>query len=297
MGRGFRTIDLGDAPFREEGLRCVYIRVRSRPRGGGSKLSDVLQRLRGASPGVTGRPRWSRSTAAAAPGNPPSSNGYGLVPASGVVHTDDIAWNHACFDWGGPMVESILRPLHRGEGVVFRPPAWIEHDRPGAIPIPAAIDIVRVEGAGVIREEFAQWIDASIWMQGDLDEQESRLVARDGDSPAQQDHIARWLKEELPLMLREQPWKKRQSSCPAPLNSTTTQKPRSSSLLPHVPESAVLGRALPTTFQVMAGEVDRSTFELVFSDDFTGDVWTPPAGSIITYRTGPRRGAPRPAMP
>ena len=59
-----------------------------------------------------------------------------------------------------------------------------------------------------VREEFAPWIDASIWIQGDLDEQERRLVARDGDSAAQQDHIAGWLAEELPLMLREQPWQK-----------------------------------------------------------------------------------------
>ena len=79
---------------------------------------------------------------------------------------------------------------------------------PASSDIPADVDIVWVEGTGVIRHEFAQWIDASIWMQGDLDEQESRLVARDGDAPAQQQHIARWLKEELPLMLREQPWEK-----------------------------------------------------------------------------------------
>jgi hypothetical protein len=65
---------------------------------------------------------------------------------------------------------------------------------------------VWVEGTGIIREEFAPWIDASIWVQGDLDEQERRLVARDGDSVAQQEHITRWLAEELPLMLREQPW-------------------------------------------------------------------------------------------
>jgi hypothetical protein len=43
-------------------------------------------------------------------------------------------------------------------------------------------------------------------MQGDLDEQERRLVERDGDTPAQQRHIAAWLAEELPLLLREQPW-------------------------------------------------------------------------------------------
>jgi hypothetical protein len=52
------------------------------------------------------------------------------------------------------------------------------------------------------------WIDASIWVQGDLDEQERRLVGRDGDSVAQRQHVAAWLAEELPLMLREQPWTK-----------------------------------------------------------------------------------------
>jgi hypothetical protein len=51
-------------------------------------------------------------------------------------------------------------------------------------------------------------IDASIWMQFDLHEQERRLVARDGDSPAQQQHIDDWLAEELPLLLREPPWHK-----------------------------------------------------------------------------------------
>jgi len=131
-----------------------------------------------------------------------------LVPASEVVHTDDVAWNQAYFDWGELMVESIPRPLHRGEAVDFRPPAWIAHDRLGTIRVAAGADIVWVEGTGIIREEFAPWIDASIWLQGDLDEQERRLVARDGDSAAQQHHIAGWLAEELPLMLREQPWQK-----------------------------------------------------------------------------------------
>jgi hypothetical protein len=43
-------------------------------------------------------------------------------------------------------------------------------------------------------------------MPGDLDEQERRLIARDGDSPEQREQVANWLLEELPFLLREQPW-------------------------------------------------------------------------------------------
>jgi hypothetical protein len=32
------------------------------------------------------------------------------------------------------------------------------------------------------------------------------LVVRDGDSPEQLEHVANWLLEELPFMLREHPW-------------------------------------------------------------------------------------------
>lgn len=125
---------------------------------------------------------------------------------SAIVHTDDIAWNHAYFDWGAALVENILQPLHRGEAVDFRPDAWITHDRPGSITIPAGADFIWVEGTGIIREELAPWLDASVWMQGDLAEQERFLVVRDGESPEQLEHVANWLLEELPFMLQEQPW-------------------------------------------------------------------------------------------
>jgi hypothetical protein len=170
-------------------------------------LSEIVQRLRRAAPDVVGRPRL---IAVDGRGGAGKSTLVGrlraIVPASGIVHTDDVAWNQAYFDWGALMVENILRPLHRGDAVEFRPPAWVEHGRPGAIRVPAGVDVVWVEGTGIIREEFAAWIDASIWVQGDLDEQERRLVARDGDAPEQQEHIAAWLSEELPLLRREQPW-------------------------------------------------------------------------------------------
>jgi hypothetical protein len=170
-------------------------------------LTDVLGRLQAAAPDVAGRPRLIAIDGRGGAGKSTLvARLRALVPASGVVHTDDVAWNQAYFDWGDLMVENILRPLRRGEAVDFRPPAWIEHGRPGTIRVPAGADVVWVEGTGIIREEFAPWLDASIWLQGDLDEQERRLVARDGDSTEQREHVAAWLAEELPLMLREQPW-------------------------------------------------------------------------------------------
>jgi hypothetical protein len=173
------------------------------------KLGSVLQRLLDASPGVVGRPRLIAIDGRGGAGKSVLVERLRVIgPRSAAVHTDDIAWNHAFFDWGGVLADNILRPLHRGEAVEFRPPAWIKHNRPGVIRISADVDIVWIEGTGIIRQEFVQWIDASIWMQGDLDVQERRLVARDGNSPAQQEHIAEWLKEELPLLLREQPWVK-----------------------------------------------------------------------------------------
>ncbi|TQS41374.1 uridine kinase family protein [Cryptosporangium phraense] len=164
-------------------------------------IAEVVGRLRATAPriiGIDGRGGAGKTTLA--------ERLRVAVPNSAVVHTDDVAWNHAYFDWAGVLTENILRPVRRGEAVDFRPDAWVAHGRPGSITVPAGVDVVWVEGTGVIRAELAEWLDASIWMQGDLDEQERLLVLRDGDSPDQREHVRRWLEEELPFLLREQPW-------------------------------------------------------------------------------------------
>jgi hypothetical protein len=173
------------------------------------KLSEVVRRLSAGAPGVTGRPLLVAIDGRGGAGKSTLAERLRkIVPRSAVVHTDDVAWNHAYFDWGGVMVEHVIEPLRRGEEVSFRPPAWAEHGRPGEIRVPAGMDVVWIEGTGIIRQEIVPRLDASIWVQGDLDEQERRLVARDGDSEAQRGHVAAWLAEELPFMLREQPWRK-----------------------------------------------------------------------------------------
>jgi hypothetical protein len=168
---------------------------------------DAVRQLREASPHVTGRPRVIAIDGRGGAGKSTLAERlHKLVPNSAIVHTDDVAWNHAIFDWDTVLAENILRPLHQGEAVDFRPDAWITHGRPGSITVPADADVIWVEGTGIIREELAPWLDASVWMQGDLDEQERLLAVRDGESPEQLEHVANWLLEELPFMLREQPW-------------------------------------------------------------------------------------------
>jgi hypothetical protein len=168
---------------------------------------DAIRQLREASPDVIGRPRLIAIDGRGGAGKTTLAKRlHKGVPHSAIVHTDDVAWNHSYFDWGAVLTENILRPLHRGEGVDYRPDAWITHNRPGSITIPTGADVIWVEGTGVVREELAPWLDASVWMQGDLDEQERRLAVRDGDTPEQVEHVANWLLEELPFMVREQPW-------------------------------------------------------------------------------------------
>ncbi|GIF41540.1 uridine kinase family protein [Actinoplanes xinjiangensis] len=170
-------------------------------------LTDVVTSLRAASPGVGGRPRVIAIDGRGGAGKTTlAARLRDAVPNSAVVHTDDVAWNHACFDWGPLLAGHVLQPLHRGEPVDHRPDAWISHGRPGSITVPAGLDFVWVEGTGVIREELARWLDASIYLQGDLDDQDRLLLARDGDSPEHREHVANWMREELPFLLREQPW-------------------------------------------------------------------------------------------
>lgn len=170
-------------------------------------LDDVVARLRAEAPGLTGRPLVVAVDGRGGAGKSTLAGRLrALVPRSAVVHTDDIAWHHAYFDWGALIAENVLQTLHRGEAVAFRPPAWAEHGRPGEIRVPAGLDVVWVEGTGILREELAPWLDASIWVQGDLDEQQRRLSARDGDSDEQRRHVAAWLEEEVPFLLRERPW-------------------------------------------------------------------------------------------
>jgi hypothetical protein len=130
------------------------------------------------------------------------------VPGAAVVHTDDVAWYHAMFDWADLMAEGVLAPLRRGEPVAFRPPPWDARQRPGAVTVPAGSPLVVVEGVGIGRRDLAPFFDALVWVQADRTMAWARGLARDGGDPAQEALWHEWEAEERPFLATERPWER-----------------------------------------------------------------------------------------
>jgi hypothetical protein len=126
-------------------------------------------------------------------------------PRAAVVHTDDIAWFHARFDWVELMREGVLEPVHRGEPVAYRPPPWGARSRPGAVEVPAPCDLLIVEGVGAGRRELGDLLDAAVWVQSDRDVARERGIARDGGDVTGWDE---WQSEEVPYLERDRPWER-----------------------------------------------------------------------------------------
>jgi len=130
----------------------------------------------------------------------------GTVAASTVVHTDDVAWSQAMFDWADLLAAGVLTPVRRGEPVSYRPPAWRERDRAGAIEVPQGRDLLIVEGAGAARRELMDLVDAVVWVQSDMAEARRRGIERDGGDEAAASFWHLWMAEEFPFMARQRPW-------------------------------------------------------------------------------------------
>jgi hypothetical protein len=128
------------------------------------------------------------------------------VPGATVLHTDDVAWYHAFFDWAHLMRDGILAPLCSGGPVAYRPPAWDERGREGSIVVPARCPLVIVEGVGIGRRELTEYVDALLWVQTDADEARRRGLERDGADRA--DFWAEWQAAEDPFQAEQRPWER-----------------------------------------------------------------------------------------
>jgi hypothetical protein len=128
-----------------------------------------------------------------------------VIGGVAVVHTDDIAWHHSFFGWVDLMRDGVLEPVRRGEAVAYRPPAWVERGRRGAVEVCAGCQVVVLEGVGAGRRELADLVDAVVWVQSDADDARTRGIARDGGDVAFWDE---WEAEEVPFLDQHRPWER-----------------------------------------------------------------------------------------
>lgn len=134
--------------------------------------------------------------------------------AACVVGTDDLAWHHSFFDWAELIIDDILLPYRAGQAVSYRPPGWVKMGREGSIEVPAETKLLIVEGTGAGRLEAAEYVDALIWMDVDLDVARERGLARDvasgvnGTREEAERFWDEWMAEEIPFLDRHRPWER-----------------------------------------------------------------------------------------
>jgi uridine kinase len=130
-----------------------------------------------------------------------------------LLHTDDIAWRQARFDWDHLLVDHVLAPSRSGDAVRWRPPAWTEHGREGAIEVPAGTTLLLLEGVGVARRTLASLLDFVVWVQADTELSYGRGIARDCAQYGRSRAVAKavtdeWMTEELPHLAGDRPWER-----------------------------------------------------------------------------------------
>lgn len=178
-------------------------------------IADAVTALLPAEQAPTGRPRIVAVDGRSASGKSSlAALLHDAVQLSAIVHTDDIAWHESFFEWTDLLRLGVLLPLRSGSAVNYRPPAWIDHGRAGAITVPAGLDLVIVEGVGAARRALADVLDAVVWVQSDFVEAERRGIDRDIDQGSNGDRTQaiafwhEWMTEELRFLADDRPWER-----------------------------------------------------------------------------------------
>jgi len=127
-----------------------------------------------------------------------------LDRGTAVVHTDDLAWHHSFFGWADLLIDHLLAPVHEGRlPISYRPTAWVQLNRAGAITISEDISAVLVEGVGVARSEVRPWLDAVVWVHARAEVGRRRVIAKGADT---EKFINEWMSKENDFLSEHRPW-------------------------------------------------------------------------------------------
>lgn len=175
---------------------------------------DLLAALRSERPEITRRPFVLAVDGRSAGGKTTTAELLAQECArTAVVHTDDLAWWEPMFGWER-LLAGLLEQVRAGDRVVLRPPAWEQRGRPGVIEVPAGIDLLVVEGVGSSQRAVADLLDASLWVQSDIDRAQRRGIARDlasgvnGDQAQTVAFWHEWWEAERTFLASDRPWER-----------------------------------------------------------------------------------------
>jgi hypothetical protein len=173
------------------------------------RISDVFARLAGRAEMTAGsRPLVFAIDGRSASGKTTLAERVAqAIPATVVVHTDDMAWFHSRFGWAD-LAMRVLESAHAGEPLSFRPPAWDQRHREGSIVLPSDIRLLLLEGVGSSREELARLLDARLWVQADRVATDRRDDDRVAAGAFTRSAAEEWMAEELPFLATRRPWEK-----------------------------------------------------------------------------------------
>lgn len=170
------------------------------------RIADVFASFNGGTEIGTGRPSIVAIDGRSACGKTTFARRVTeAILATGVVHTDDIAWFHSRFGWAD-LAASLLQMARAGQPVSFRPPAWDGRHREGAIVVPGGLQLLLFEGVGSSRDELASLLDGRLWMQADRVATDRRDDDRIAAGEVTRSVVDGWMAEELPFIAGRRPW-------------------------------------------------------------------------------------------
>ncbi len=131
----------------------------------------------------------------------------GVLPRCGLLHTDDLAWNQGVFGWGRLLLEDVLPVVRSGAALRYKPPAWRERGREGAVELPGGLEFLVIEGVGASQESVRPELDLIIWVETDEPTRSERDAVRLAAGEMSAAGFAGWMAEENAYTTREQPWR------------------------------------------------------------------------------------------
>lgn len=176
-------------PWRVERITDVFVRL--------AEQAEMVADRRPVVVAIDGRSSSGKTTLA--------DRAAKAMPAIAVVHTDDIAWFHSRFGWAD-IAQRLLETARAGEPLSFRPPAWDERHRAGAIVLPSGIQLLLLEGVGSSREELSHLLDGRLWVQADRAVTDQRDEDRVAAGEVTRSAIEGWMAEELRFIAARRPW-------------------------------------------------------------------------------------------